>query len=170
MLNRIAQAMPYYDSVNEMGCGIGSITKQLLKYPQAEGRVFTATDINMEMIRLTKQNLGVGENGRTSSGMNVHFNTHDIREPYVLVPLSGKHIVHSHGVLEHFDDNDIRNIIETQRSYANLIFHYVPSDKYTSKSFGDERLMSAQQWAKLAKPTMIEQFNSGYDLLLIWRR
>jgi hypothetical protein len=78
-------------------------------------------------------------------------------------------VIHSHGLLEHFSDEDIRKIIKAScNDGARVIVHYVPSDRYEQPSFGDERLMSAGQWHEIVAPHNIIEFNDGYDLALVW--
>lgn len=77
-------------------------------------------------------------------------------------------VAYSHGVLEHFTDDEIRTIISNQKQYAKNIVHYVPSSKYKVLSFGDERLMSSEEWTEICSPKEIIKFNDDYDLLLIW--
>lgn len=77
-------------------------------------------------------------------------------------------VVFSHGVLEHFADRDILNIVSKQLQAASRVVHYVPSAKYKKPSFGDERLMTPEQWQEICNPTSIIEFNEGYDLILSW--
>ena len=73
-------------------------------------------------------------------------------------------IYHSHGVLEHFKDEDIYNI--TSQLPESQI-HYVPG-LYDKPSFGDERLMSAEDWKAICKPDEIIKFNQGLDYVLLF--
>jgi hypothetical protein len=74
--------------------------------------------------------------------------------------------IFSHGVLEHFKDEQIKYIIRRQKQEAQRVIHYVPTNKYVKQSFGDERLMSAKEWIKRFSPTNFKTFNSGFDLIL----
>ena len=77
---------------------------------------------------------------------------------------------HGHGVLEHFSDTDILKILELHRQGgAKAAVHYVPGNKYKTRSFGDERLMPLEFWRDLTKPTEVTTFNDDYDYCLIWR-
>lgn len=76
---------------------------------------------------------------------------------------------HSHGVLEHFNDVEIRDIIKLQREQYETLIHYVPSYLYRTPSFGDERLMTPENWQEICQPDEIIEFNGGYDLILKWR-
>ncbi len=78
-------------------------------------------------------------------------------------------LIHSHGVLEHFNDSDINKALDIQRQITPHLVHYVPSSKYEIPSRGDERLMTPQQWRAICSPTEILETNNGFDLILIWR-
>ena len=73
-------------------------------------------------------------------------------------------IVHSHGVLEHMQDDDIKTAVQNWPLQSQ--FHYVPSSKYKEQSFGDERLMDSETWKKLTDSKIVE-FNDGYDYMIV---
>lgn len=77
-------------------------------------------------------------------------------------------IIYSHGVLEHFPNHCIRDILKRQRKCAGKVVHYVPTNGYKTQSFGDERLMSFEWWVCMWKPIRHILFNNDKDLLLIW--
>jgi predicted RNA methylase len=140
--------------VLEVGSGMGTITRVLKNYSTGTEH-FLCTDVNPEMVALTRKNVP----------RDVHCYQHDMREPARYVD-----IIHGHGVLEHMGDADIRCSIEAHRqSGASYAFHYVPSDRYDEPSFGDERLLSAHEWQQLAAPSQIIPFNNDFDLCMIWR-
>lgn len=78
-------------------------------------------------------------------------------------------MVVTHGVLEHFEDEDIIAIMETYKD-RNVRFHahYVPTDKYEKPSFGDERLMPVSKWVSLTNPDYYIVDNAGCDLYLFF--
>lgn len=56
----------------------------------------------------------------------------------------------SQGFFEHFQDNEIRNLMMEQlRVSKQIIIFNVPSDKYPVKPFGNERLLSPSNWHKI---------------------
>ncbi len=56
----------------------------------------------------------------------------------------------SQGFFEHFQDNEIRNLIKEQlRVFKEIIIFNVPSDKYPVKPFGNERLLSPSSWHEI---------------------
>ena len=147
-----------YTHLIEMGCGIGSITKYFLK--KLPYNKYTVIDNDVQMLGLTAKNF------QDVISENVIIQLFDITFPY----FQTGDIIHSHGVLEHFDDCFIEKIIYSQLKVAPIVIHYVPSNKYDYKSFGDERLLSKEYWMKHFNPTEIIEFNNGYDLILKWRR
>lgn len=140
----------------EFGCGIGSITKLLMR--QDPHRHHTLVDISVPMLRLTSTNLGEG---------NYTLYRHDITRPF---HQTGFDVAHSHGVLEHFRDEDIRSIISHQRRIAERLIHCVPTDKYDAPSYGDERLLSAERWREICRPDCIIPINDGFEIVMLWER
>lgn len=78
--------------------------------------------------------------------------------------------IHSHGVLEHFDQEDVKTIIKNQLAAAEVLVHYVPGNKHKTPSFGDERLLSLDEWKKMVRPTHAFAFNDDHDYVLIWNK
>jgi hypothetical protein len=91
-----------------------------------------------------------------------------VQADVLTAPLPLADVTFAHGVLEHFSDAVIRRMVARQRRVSRYVIHYVPSAKYATPSFGDERLLTAEQWSVIASPSTIIPFNDGYDLLLIW--
>lgn len=77
-------------------------------------------------------------------------------------------IEHSHGVLEHYQDDQIHALLHIQKQYAYKVIHYVPTDGYDEPSFGDERLLPIEYWVDTFKPDYHFDFNQGKDLVLSW--
>jgi 2-polyprenyl-3-methyl-5-hydroxy-6-metoxy-1,4-benzoquinol methylase len=130
-----------YATVTEMGCGIGSVSKYLLKH----GFICSGFDICPEMVELAK--LNVGHNIFYQDDILSHHSTDGV-------------IGVSHGVLEHFSDEQILSIVKNNKDSI----HYVPLDKYTTPSFGDERLLPLEYWIDLVKPKEYFTFNNEHDL------
>ena len=142
------------DIVMEVGCGIGSITKALIERKKAK---YFLSDVNEEMLKLTEKNV-------CRKGMN--YNILD-KLPFHV------DVIHSHGVLEHFEPEEVKKIINNQRAVCRKLVHYVPSNKYDYKSFGDEMLLSKEEWKKIICPYEIKEFNNGYltsheTSLMLW--
>jgi len=60
----------------------------------------------------------------------------------------------SQGMLEHYEDGDIRRIIMTVLRHSDWFIFSVPSVYYPSRDNGDERLMRKEQWLGI-----LEKFN-----------
>lgn len=159
----IARQLHPGDRVLELGCGIATITRILAsrrRYDQLEPLVhFQACDNDPDQIEFARKNL---------AGIpHVEAFMHDMRDSFTdQCPT----VIHTHGVLEHFDDWTLDRYMELQRlSGCRIAIHYVPSHKYDAPSFGDERLMSLGSWERLTHYTDAFTFNDGYDYCLIWR-
>jgi trans-aconitate methyltransferase len=138
--------------IREEGCGIGTMS---ILYERITGQAVQMFDKDEAMVSLASSNLSCNHsNGRVALG--------DIRCDQAPVDL-----IFSHGVLEHFDERDIRRILSRQRRQARWVVHYVPTDQYTYKSFGDERLESADWWKRFG-PADWFTFSQGKDLVLIF--
>jgi SAM-dependent methyltransferase len=140
--------------VLELGCGTGTISHSLADYCQRHNVKYLATDIDPAMVDIAKSRLW-------DLDVSV-FRMDALAEHPALAD-----VVHSHGMLEHFDDETIRKIISKYRFAAQV--HYVPG-LYEAPTFGDERLMSVDAWWKLCKPDQIITFNEGLDYALIFER
>lgn len=141
-------------STIEIGCGAGNITR-------ASREAIGGTD-NCILIDSCPQMLGLAaENNPLPT---CQFICADVRN--VAMPLAS--VVHSHGLLEHFRDEDIQHIVKKCSRSAPLQYHYVPSSLYDYPSRGDERLLSPQVWKRILKnfPVEVIVFNGGLDLIL----
>lgn len=143
----------------EIGCGAGTITRILRDmtgpYQQVNSR-YTLIDSCPKMLGLAIEN---------NPASNCTFICDDIRKSsYHPVEL-----VHSHGLLEHFDDNGIRRIVHNSLLAAPIQLHYVPSIEYKTPSRGDERLLHPDEWREILSPfrkVQVKTFNSGLDIIL----
>jgi SAM-dependent methyltransferase len=151
-LQKIENHIAPKDQVLELGCGMGTVSAILRGRKRFS--FFYGLDNDPDMLELAKANMG-------------HNYMHQC-DALLKWPGSPK-VVHSHGVLEHWSDNQIKRFLSVQAaSGASWGFHYVPSDKYLTRSFGDERLLSTAKWHCIAKPTHIQTFNGGFDLILCY--
>jgi SAM-dependent methyltransferase len=155
-INAINSRIRRQDLVMEIGCGTGTITKALVGPDVVVGRVeYCASDIDPEMVGVAKSRLAQD---------NV-----TVFQRSAIDPLSARaDVVHSHGMLEHFNDETIREVIRVHKS-ARVQVHYVPG-LYDEPTFGDERLMSVQAWWDICQPSQIITFNGGLDYALVFER
>lgn len=153
--------VPGYRSVLEAGSGLGNITKAI---SPLYNNYFICVDNNEEMLDMSLNHIGQDKT-------NVVFRYGSILDFTSYQSNNRLNVIHSHGVLEHFDDYALNNIINMQLHKFSHLVHCVPSSKYEKPSFGDERLMTPQQWKDIfplgRQPNVIE-FNDGYDLILKW--
>ena len=143
------------DTFREEGCGIGTITKILIwQRPEVDIKI---CDLDQDILELAALNL------------TGYLKANEIsRLDAIVAPDDVVDCVFSHGVLEHFEDNDIGTILARQLKCSGKVVHYVPTDGYTDPSFGDERLLPADYWISKWEPTKYELFNDDKDLLLVW--
>jgi trans-aconitate methyltransferase len=137
------------DKTAEFGCGVGTVTKCLELVP-----TFLA-DIEPEMLMLSKDNL-------------LHLDTQWVKHDILNIFPQKLDLIYSHGVLEHFSDKSITTILRNQLLTGAKLIHYVPTNMYTTPSFGDERLLAVQYWIDKFKPSYSITFNNGHDLALVW--
>lgn len=144
----------------EIGCGAGNITRILREMHGAHGnsRVYGyhLIDACPKMLSLAIEN---------NPQDNCIFQCGDVKN--ATIPESN--LVYSHGLLEHFDDFDIRGIVHRMKYVAATQVHYVPSALYEAPSRGDERLMEPDQWREILSGlgrVTITPFNNGLDLIL----
>jgi SAM-dependent methyltransferase len=155
-IHAIAARLEYHDLVLELGAGTGTISSILADYHTDETHKVDATDIDPEMLDAINQRVG-------ELDLDVAVYKLDaINEPF---PTKAD-IVHSHGMLEHFEDDVIRKVIDNYR-HARVQVHYVPG-MYPAPTFGDERLMTVAQWWDICKPSQIITFNDGLDYALVF--
>ena len=158
-INAIINAMPDKGRkpihIHEAGCGAANVSLALFKKLKAQGINFhiSMSDKCPDMLELAHENLPDGYKALI-----------DITKDN----LPSADVSFSHGVLEHFDNEQITKIVSNQLKSSKVVLHYVPSAKYKKPSFGDERLLSVQEWQEICNPTSIVEFNDGYDLILVW--
>lgn len=142
--------------LTEVGCGAGNITKILRQIKGGEGYVYNLIDSCPKMLSLAMEN---------NASPECNFKCADVRE----VVQSDVDLVHSHGLLEHFDDASIRHIVKMCRMAAPVQIHYVPGARYEKPSRGDERLMEPGQWRDILSglgKVLVYTFNDEHDLII----
>jgi len=67
-------------------------------------------------------------------------------------------VIFHQGVLEHYEDDKIREILTQQINCARYVIFSVPSINYPfEREFGDERLMTIKEWEAILKPFKVEE-------------
>jgi len=137
-----------HESVVEEGIGIGSISKYLRKKNIRSSGI----DLCSDMLELcTRNNPGI-----------------EVQQADIFTYKAKGSIVVTHGVLEHFEDEDIRLILDKYKANKQKSIHYVPLIGHGKPSFGDERLLEASYWIREFQPDGSCTFNQGKDLILFF--
>lgn len=144
------------DMVLEIGCGTGTITKALHDTRRLMAVSYWASDIDPQMVKISHK--------RFELTPCAAFHLDAVNPRTDVEP----NVVHSHGMLEHFDDDTIRQVIHNFR-HARVQVHYVPG-LYDEPTFGAERLLSVEQWEDICAPDQIIKFNDGLDYALVFER
>ena len=161
----------HYPSYVELGCGAGNITKVLRE--QKPASTCTLIDLCPDMLSLAIKN---------NQSQNCKFIVGDITQlSYNASPrYHPDNVVHSHGVLEHLEDDQIIDILHCGYRIGARQIHYVPGAKYEVPSRGDERLLTPQKWRSILRnytayeagrvSTKVSTFNDGYDIIIQVKR
>jgi len=72
-------------------------------------------------------------------------------------------IVFHQGLLEHFSDDQIQELLKEQLRVAPAVLLSVPNQHYPKKDFGNERLLAKSEWEKILRPYRIE-WSRNYSL------
>ena len=164
--------------LKEEGCGIGTVSLAISKIGERLFNSFGLTDssdikkiskvifsdINIPMLELCcKNTLSISTNNYFGK-VPLFYAKENICEPKFF---ESSTVVVTHGVLEHFSDEDITRIMSTYNNDKVLFqAHYVPTCQYASPSFGDERLLPVDYWIALIKPDYYLLDNDGKDLYM----
>ena len=173
-------------NIIELGCGTGIITKLLLSNSSSQmlgDKNFIVSDVSTFMLDLARLNMlslegNLGEFG-TRRLKSLQYVQYDIcsrdtidYKPYTYFSDINRYLdlVITHGVLEHFNKEIIKDsILETLNNDLRIggHVHYVPTNEYTTKSFGDENLWSVSEWLELTNPDIA--IKNGPDLFFIYK-
>jgi len=66
-------------------------------------------------------------------------------------------LIYHQGLLEHLPDNKIKELLRLQAANSFAVIFSVPSKFYGKQDFGDERLLTLQEWKKILAPFEIYQ-------------
>jgi SAM-dependent methyltransferase len=137
-IDRISANCPLNGRLLEIGAGSGTVAVHLTN----RGYDTTIVDNSREM-------LDIARHVRDAIGVNTQIVEADLRQlPF---PTNSFDVIYSHGVMEHFNDNDIESILRHHLIIASRVVFAVPSTQYTTKFYGDERFMNAKTWISLAQ-------------------
>jgi SAM-dependent methyltransferase len=68
---------------------------------------------------------------------------------HLALPSGAVDVAFSQGFFEHFDDGEIARLLEEQARVARHVVLSVPNRSYGVRDFGNERLLSREQWEAL---------------------
>lgn len=111
-----------------------------------------------------KQGVLFGDHGMVGAGTVTKLST-DIFDPQ----LYEKHgqafaggrrpLVYHQGLLEHFPDDKIKELLELQLAHSFAVIFSIPSVFYGRQDFGDERLLTREQWQEMLLPFDVIQLD-----------
>lgn len=147
LIHRIIDMIDQHDitAVLETGFGTGYVLVYLAeRFERAHSPVkFMGIEISEEVIVRAKQlSLLHGDCALISK--------HDIFDPDVYA--DGFGLVYHQGLLEHFSDDKIQELLKLQVKHSFAVIFSVPSFCYGYQDFGDERLLSIEQWQEVLSP------------------
>lgn len=123
----------------EAGCGSGIMSVFFSK----QGIRTTALDRDTQVLEIARKSAD-------SLGGSVEFVAGDLFSlPFTADAFDA---VFSQGVLEHFQDEMIRNAVLEQLRVAPISWISIPTKYYRHQDFGDERLLTESQWKEILKP------------------
>ena len=151
-----------YSSNNKPIIECGSGTGKFSVYLASFGLNIYAMDLESEMVKQTKQ---LAKAISTANPVKVFKG--DISS----IPFKDKFfsVSHSSGVLEHFSDRKIVQLINEQIRVADTIIFSVPSQYFEKKMLGDERFLSRKKWRKIiskSKDKIIKETGYHYKPLI----
>lgn len=147
--------------VYEEGCGTALVSCLLYHLGRAYETYpeFHAMDRDKGMLKLAEQNVNTIGRGKINL---FHGDITNLDLGYF-----SNSLVITHGVLEHLSSQQLEVVLNKYHKQRVNHLHYVPTDVYSEKSFGDERLLPYQEWLDIVKPTHWVLDNSGKDLYML---
>src|SRR5574344_624701 len=157
------QVLKYYDGekpVLECGAGTGKFSA----YLALKGLKTYAMDLEEAMVDQAKE-----LSKQVSPTNNVNVFQGDIRK----IPFKDKYfsVTHSSGVMEHYSDDEIVDIINEQLRVSDICVFSVPTPYFEKKMLGNERFMRKKEWRKIISSTNGEIIKeTGYHYKTFWKR
>ena len=147
-----------YADKSVIECGSG--TSVVSVYLASLGYETTAVDIEDDVIRLSKQLAKAYYNTLEDCNPKLNFEKKSIFK--LGYPRDSFDVAFSNGVLEHFTDDEIIEIIKQQLFTAKITIVGIPTKYFSSKEakYGNERVLELSYWRRLIKKsggTIIEE-------------
>ncbi|MFC1861453.1 class I SAM-dependent methyltransferase [Chloroflexota bacterium] len=135
-LNEIVSVGHKDKEILEVGCGNGTHSIFLSRL----GYNVISIDNDEEVLNIARQN-------NTSFDGRVTFKEADAYN----LPFGDNRfaVCFSQGFFEHFDDHNIKKLLKEQLRVSNVVVFSVPTFYYPDQEFGDERLISREDWLKI---------------------
>lgn len=143
-------------------CGSG--TGKFSAYLASLGLNVYAMDLETAMVKQTKE-----LSNKVSPNNPVKVLQGDIRN----IPFENKFfsVTHSSGVLEHYSDSEIVEIINEQLRVSDICIFSVPTPYFEKKMLGNERFMKRDEWRKIISKSNAKIIKeSGYHYKTLGKR
>ena len=143
-LNEIVSVGHKDKEMLEVGCGNGTHSIFLSRL----GYKVISIDNDEEVLNIARQN-------NASFDGRVTFKEADAYN----LPFGDNHfaICFSQGFFEHFDDRNIKKLLKEQLRVSNVVVFSVPTFYYPDQEFGDERLISREDWLKILSEFKVDK-------------
>lgn len=127
------------DKILEAGCGTGIISTYLASL----GYYVKAVDIDIDILKLSKEIADEYSSLNKPIFEKMDIFNLDVKEEF--------DVVFSNGVLEHFTDIEIKEIIKRQLDIAKYVIIGIPTIFFNQDEalYGDERFLPLEHWRKL---------------------
>jgi len=128
--------------IMEAGCGTGIISS----YMSSLDYNVVAIDINDKILKLAEE---------ISNNYIKNSNPNFIKKDLFKLDFANKEfdVIFSNGVLEHFTDDEIKEILKLQLEQANVVIVGIPTQFFRKEKamHGDERYLKIKYWRNLFK-------------------
>lgn len=149
------------NKVMEFGSGTGI----LALYLSTMNKHVTALDLDNDMIKLSKKYFLP-----YFKDANINYVNTDIRDFNTDYNFD---VTYSIGVLEHYSDKEIIDLLHKQLTMSNYVIFGIPTTYFdeAKKMYGNERYLSLRYWRKLIKQSKCKIIKeSSYHYLNIFQR
>lgn len=156
-----------YTNKSVIECGSGTSVVSI--YLASLGYEVTAVDIEDDVIRLSKELAKDYYNTLEDCNPKLNFEKKSIFK--LGYPKDSFDVAFSNGVLEHFTDDEIIEIIKQQLFTAKITIVGIPTKYFSPKEakYGNERVLEISNWKKLIRKsggTIIEEVGMDREPLL----
>ena len=161
LIDKIIKYCKPYKNILEAGCGTGVMCTYLAN----KGFNVTAVDNEQDMLNIAKK---ISKN----YPKRPVFVKRDINK--LNYPSNHFGVVFSHGVLEHFSDDQIISLIKRQSKISHTLIFSIPTnylDEKKDRYYGNERFMGLNKWKGLISRTECETIEIfGFHYIMGWRK